>query len=297
MRNRNKSAKIFAAISMAAAATLAPTSARAVTLTLYYGQDPSYANSNNNIEVSTGTINFNTKTQTADAQGEKQLFSPANVQTLTVSQTAPTTIVLPVGAYLSLALDAVLTGNIDPDGGQPNGYGQTYGSFLGLAELSTGISSSDSNAQFLTPISKFTSVFGTFNGNPTYSGTANIQQLMSQNGGGGATPNWNSLYLAGDVQPNVAGADAGHASGNVGLTAFNTGGTVSVNSSTPSGIAAVQEFAAPAAAYANATDFADSQVFWGISPGAVTLQPFVQQSSTQYWSDVDPFVENGSIRP
>src|SRR5262249_22305501 len=107
MRSSRKLRKISSALSFAIAAVLVGKSASAVTLTMYYGQDGSYANSDNGIYVGSG---LNLTPVGSDATGEKQ-FLTGTVTPISASQSGPTTINLPIGSYLSLALDAVLTGN------------------------------------------------------------------------------------------------------------------------------------------------------------------------------------------
>jgi hypothetical protein len=286
MRPTKKSGKILAALSMAAAAALAAKSAHGATLTLYYGRD-TYANSNNNVDVATG---FNKLGVGTNAVGEKQYLSGAVAQT--VSQIAHSTINLPIGSYLSLAIDAVLTGNVSPDGGktEPTG-GLVQPTNLGLAELSVGISSTDTSATFLSPISTAspTQPLSQFNGSNTFNGFAVINQAQGSNTPGVApVPIWPSVAKPADVEPNEPNYDQGHGNGNVGLTSFMTGenlngasGTNSTDTNTT-----LKTFGSGTASYGSATDFADSILFQGLAAGIVTLQPFVVSSGTQYWVEV-----------
>jgi hypothetical protein len=51
---------------------------------------------------------------------------------------------------------------------------------------------------------------------------------------------------------------------------------------------ALGQFGAASASYGNATDFVDAQMFQGVSPGLVTLTPYVQANGSQYWVDASP---------
>ena len=101
--------KVLSSLSMAAAAVMATQAAHAATLTLYYGDNinpTTYAATNpyirNGIYVSS-TTGFGS--------------AAATQQTTGINGTSPMTINMPVGDYLSLAIDAVLTNNTNPDGG------------------------------------------------------------------------------------------------------------------------------------------------------------------------------------
>jgi hypothetical protein len=282
MRSAKRSTKILSALSMAAVATLAAKAAHGATLSLFYGQDL-YTNSNNNVDVGTG---FNSASSTLDAAGSPQYLTGAVVPEV-VSQTGPTTIVLPVGSFLSLAIDAVLTGNGNgPDSGQTEG-GQVQPTNLGLGELSVGISSTDATATFLSPIStaKPTKPLSQFNGVNTFNGFATINTKIGSNTAGDPVPVWPSIAKPADVQPNEATYDPGHGNGNVGLNGYNTGGNSNGalgTSATDTGTT-LKMFGAATATYANATDFVDSIMFQGLAAGTVTLQPYVVASGTNYW--------------
>jgi hypothetical protein len=270
---------------MAAAATFAAKAAHGATLTLYYGQDPVYANSNNGVDVGTGFTKAGVGT--TNLQGETQYLATAVPQV--VSQTAPTTITVPVGGFLSLAIDAVLTGNVSPDGGKTEA-GIVQPTNLGLGELSVGISSTDSTATFLTPLSgsKSTSTLSSFAGHNTYSSFGVVNQKQGSNTPlVGPTPIWPSVAKTADDQPNIAGYDLGTANGNVGLNGYTTGGNSNgASGTTASDVATtLKMFGAATAAYGNATDFTDSVMFEGLAAGTVTLQPFVVASGTNYWTE------------
>src|SRR5579872_3036345 len=156
-RNR----RMLFALSIAAAAPVQALTSHGATLTVYYGQDTKYANSNNSVIVGSGYTPAGIAT---NAVGGAEYFSSAALQT--VSQTSPTTITVPVGGYLSLAFDAVLTGATNADGGKKTGPSNDQAvqpSFLGLSSLSMAVSSSDAGGQFLTPLAENNTQVGTFN--------------------------------------------------------------------------------------------------------------------------------------
>jgi hypothetical protein len=297
---------VLSALTIAAAAASAQT-AHAVSLTLFYGADTTYSNSNNGIYAGltyglVGTNNF----------GQNQ-FLNGNVVGAIPNVGAPTTIIMPVGGYLSIAIDAVLTGNQNSARGTKQaGDGFSQPTWLGLSSLGLNVSSSDVSGTILTPISTASAPSTTINGVPSYLSTANINQLIGSNGNpGGSTtttslgqgwaPQWNPTATApGDVQPNMPGYDtAPNSTGSVGLNATSlTGGAFPFAGQTGAdGSGAgnnlvkaakaglLQQFAASnnVASYNNATDFLDSLTFRGIANGLVTLQPNVLAGATEYW--------------
>lgn len=282
-----KSKRILATLSMVAIATLGPKAARAtvggVTLSMNYGQDAIAANDNNNIVIGTGY------SPTADGAGH--YLSGATAQT--VSQTVTTTITMQVGDYLSLAIDAVLTGNSNPSGGliNPKNGNLTQPSFLGLSEFGMSVSSTDASAAILTPIPSPFDVAGepdtTINGVPAYTSSAIINTVSGPNGGAyNVVPAWNSISGAGDVYPNEPGfSDPGHNSGGVGINAFIVGGNTSDSADTPTAIDSLEQFAASdnVANYSNSTDFFNSLIYQALKVGTVTLTPFVESDTTEYW--------------
>jgi hypothetical protein len=262
MRSSKKAVRILSALSMAVAATLAPKSAPGVTLTLYYGQDPNYSNSNNSIFISN---TYNPSASATDAAGNPEFFGPAPTN-VTVSQTAPTTIVMPVGDYLSLAVDAVLTGNVNPDGGKNTGTGgptthQVQPSFLGLQDLGLDIGFNGINP-----------VFGTA-GAPYSTGEVNVTQ--GPNGGAyNVAPNWN-----GGIGPEIVSGSRVEIGAGAILGQYG--------SNTAAGVQLLEQFAAAnnVASYQNATDFFDSLVFQaGSTPGFATLSISSDQSGPSYWT-------------
>jgi hypothetical protein len=295
MRSAKKSTKILSALSMAAAATLAAQAAHGATLSLYYGND-TFANSNNGIIV--GTSYNPAGTNGTNASNSGQYIGGAVA--VPVSESAPTTIVVPQGDFLSLAIDALLTGNSNPDGGVKGKDVVAQPTFLGLSSMSVGVSSTDTHATFLTPISNDVAPLSAFNGVATYHSTTSINSsvqnpngnALSQGSNGGAynvKPIWNSLGSAdgrADDSPNEVGYDPGTGNGNVGLNGYNTGGNTVVNPVNAAGVNTLEQFSTPTnvQAYSNATDYMDSLVYQALAAGSVTLQPYVHNAGTGYWT-------------
>jgi hypothetical protein len=306
MRSSKKSAKMLSALSVAAVTALASHAASGVTLSMFYGNDPNYSNSNNAVIVGSG-LTPSYSAANFDLTGAAEYFAAHT--NVSVSQTKPTTITVPVGDYLSLAVDAVVTGNVNPDGGKSTGPGTksdvVQPNYLGLSDLGVEFNSSDTYGQLLTPVTFSASpISGAANGGTTYFSTASVNTQLSAftgqtrqgpNGGSGSNaynviPNWAGLVTAGDVEPNSAGnnastgasADSGpHASGAVGINSFPFGGAESPTTS----VQAIEQFASTSstASYNDATDFLDSLIYEGLSPGLVTLAPVVQTGATDYW--------------
>jgi hypothetical protein len=309
MQSSRKTKRIVSALSMAAAAALATNAAFGVTLTMYYGNDPNYSNSNNAIIIGNGfTPSYSAAT--FDQTGSPEYF--ANHTNVPVSQTGPTTITMPVGDYLSLAIDAILTGNVNPQGGVDIGLGtkpsnhQVQPSYLGLSSLEINIRSTDTYATTLTPISTGGPEGFAPNNGTTYNSTAAINtkgstpHLGANSGSSGGAynvvPNWINRVMPGYVEPNEPGFDSGTmASGEVGVIDYPFGGTtndaVGVAPNTITGVQEVEQFAASndVASYANATEFLDSLIYQGLSPGMVTLSPGpFNPVTTNYWSLTTP---------
>jgi hypothetical protein len=216
----------------------------------------------------------------------------------------PLTVNVPPGSYLSIAIDAVLTGNVNSAANTKQaGDAFTQPSFLGLSELGMLVQSTDLKGTLLTPYSTDTQVETTIGGLPTYNSTAVVNGSMGTNTGNGynAVPTW--LAIAGNpggVQPNLPGYDtAPNSSGGVGLGANNSvnggafpvGGNTSTNArtsgsfSTATAKSVMEAFAAQSntAAYANATDFLDSLSFKALNVGTVTLSPSAVPGASEYW--------------
>jgi len=308
MQSAKKTTKILSALSMAAAAVFASKAAHGATLSLYYGQDNPTA-SNNSVMIGTGYAP--TGTGNTAANGADQYFNSSTG--VVIAPVGATTITLPVGDYLSLAIDAVLTGNSNPDGGKSTGPTTKTANHavqpvnLGLASLGAQVSSSDTNGTALTPLGETGAVSTAANGGTTYFSTG---VLNNAGGAGGLTkqgpnlvgtgaynvvPNWVSLTTVGDVEPNQPGFDQGtHASGNIfinspifgGITSGTSGGTSESASNTTTGIQQLEQFATSnnVASYSNATDFVDSLIYEGLTAGTVTLTGAANAASVSYWT-------------
>jgi hypothetical protein len=301
MHSAKKTKRILSALSMAAAGALAAKTAHGMTLTMYYGNDPAYSHSNNALIVGTG-LQPSGGSSPNGAGGLQYFANEANVPaggelpattvgtgsvSSTIGGNGVQTITIPIGDYLSLAIDAVLTGNVNADAGVNSGINsrpsthQVQPSYLGLSQLDVFVPSSNTQGNVLSPI---TLSSASDIGNPAagYTGTVYFasavlntsgkggnSQMLGANGGtsGGAynvVPFWGSVHLSGGVEPNNApggwnaagGAnpttDSGpNANGNVGINADPSGGSSSNDlsaSNTPAGIAGIEDFAVSTAA-------------------------------------------------
>jgi hypothetical protein len=261
---------------MAAVAALGSRSAHGATvatLSIYYGQDTIASGDNNNVAIGTGF------TRTAAATH----YLTGTVTPETVSQTANTTITMPVGDYISVALDAALTGVANPDAGDTSDMEPAQPAYLGLGALGIVVASSDLTASVLTPIALNTKTLSTYNGVTTYAGFAKVNQTKGTNTGNANPPAW-AITATADVLPNVTGYDPGQGNGNLGLNGYMTGGNTAATGST---IGLLSQFAPQnnTNSYPNATDFEDSIVLEALAPGTVTLTPQVIASSTAYWQN------------
>jgi hypothetical protein len=193
---------------------------------------------------------------TTDATGNKEYLATSagvttQVSVVRVSQTAPTTINLPIGAYLSLAIDALITGDPNPDGGKATGPNDTIQpSFLGLSDLGVSILSSDTNAAVLSPVGTGGPYSIGANGGTTYLSTGIVNNSQNglhmtaqeNNGGAGSyniVPTWVGQVTPGTIEPNKLtglGSDTGNtASGNIGVNSFPFGGNNPPSATSPRG--------------------------------------------------------------
>jgi hypothetical protein len=300
MQSAKKSFRILSTLSAAAVSALAAKAAHGATLSLYYGQDTNYNNSANGIFEGT---TFSASGSQNNLQGGVKVLRGTSVASVPITSSGGVdTITLPVGDYLALSIDAVLTGNVNPFGGTSNGQkGITQPTYLGLSELGLAVSSSDATGTLLTPAASVTSPDTTINGLPSYTSLAILNQVMAGQGGAAATPTptWPSVHGVGEVQPNLPGYDTapnssggfGFPSPSIGASAFVAGGnTGPVAGNTQAGYNQTAQFASQTntAGYANATEFADNLVFKGLAAGTVTLAPFAVGSSTEYWTAPNP---------
>jgi autotransporter-associated beta strand protein len=251
-------------LSMAIAATLGAKTAKAATLTLYY----------DNIRDVT----------------DDQSYGYAQGNTNGTNYTGPLTINIAVGDTFEFGIDAVVTNNINPDGGKKTGTtGHTIAqpSFLGLSALSIKVPSSDLNASELAP-NTTTGPFQSFGGLADYNDSISLNNESglgdSQGNNSGANPFvpvW-SNNTPGDVVPGSATA------GDVGdhFAIFQANGAVPSN--TKAGSNTIGEYGAATATYTNATDFFSQLSYTALHTGTVTLSPVVLSSGTDYWVNTQP---------
>jgi len=282
-----KSTKVMSALAMAVAGAASAHMAHAATLTLYYGEEAAYANSNNGIFVSTG---YNLSNLGNNAKGQPTHLSGVVTPVASVPG-APVTVNVPIGDYLSLAIDAVLTGNANTSPGNSNDT--AVPSFLGLSSLGITIASTDTTGIMLTGNSVATAPSTTIAGLPSYVSTGVVNNKLSSNGANAlaAIPTFGTK-APGDVQPNLPGYDtAPNSSGGIGLGstsptggAFPFGGNTGTNGTQPSG--QFSQFASDTntASYLKATDFIDNLTLKALSAGTVTLSPKVVAGATQYYT-------------
>jgi hypothetical protein len=298
MQSSKKSTKVLSALTMAAAAAVSARATHAVTLSMYYGSDINYSNSNNGIFVANS---YNPSSSSTNAHNQPQ-FLGGVVTPVIPNSGGPTTIFIVPGEYLSISIDAVLTGNPNAAAGsQQAGDLFAQPSFLGLAELGLTVASSDVHGTVLTPFSTDTQVETTIGGLASYNSTAIIntdsspapQSGVGTNDGGGynAVPKWTGVSSGGLVQPNLPGYDtAPNSLGSVGFGtsptsgAFPAGGNTNANART-STANVLEAFgsASNTASYASATDFLDSLTFQALTDGSVTLTPTAISQSSEYW--------------
>jgi hypothetical protein len=212
------------------------------------------------------------------------------------SSGTPTTISMPVGDYLFLACDAVVTGDSNPDGTKTTGSSATkkavQPSFLGLSSLNFNVISSDTNGSMLNPLNTGI-VVGTYGGVTSYYTTANVNDLnnsnnpdsntgytVGNNSGGGFAPSWSTgVASSGDADPGSAsvGRNAGIGGGSTYASAFAT------TTGTPS-LVPFAGGAAGTASYLSATEAFNELAYQGLAAGTVTLQPNIVPSASGYWS-------------
>jgi hypothetical protein len=319
MQSAKKTKRILSAISMAAAAAMSAQAVHGMTLTTFYGNDTSYANSNNAIIV--GTNYAPAAGGKLDTAGGLEYFQAGSHTNVAVTGGIQT-ITIPIGDYVSLAIDALLTGNVNADGGKATGSSASVDtvqpSYLGLSQMDVTIPSSNTHGNILSPITaSVTTAIGApqagYTGTVFFS-TASLNasglaktSALGANGGASsasynAIPNWVSVSVKGGVEPNNlpggwngtggthASPDAGaNASGNLGINSDPSGGNDAANLGTtgPNGLlyfAASTPAANATPAYANATEFVDSLIYQGLSTGLVTLSPTVNTAATAYWT-------------
>jgi hypothetical protein len=256
MQSAKKTKKILSAISMAAAAAMSAQAAHGMTLSMFYGNDPSYANSNNAVIVGSNFIGTGTPSSNTN-KGFQYFGTTASLTHTNVAITGGVqTITIPIGDYVSLAIDALLTGNVNADGGvatKTTSGTPAQPSFLGLSQLDVFVPSSNTQGNILSPITaSVTKLIGAASAGYTgtvYYSTAQLNSSqvthvdrLGANGGVAATgsynvvPSWGTVSTVGGIEPNNApggwnAAGGTHASPDTGA---NASGNVGINSD-PSG--------------------------------------------------------------
>ncbi|MGA2439467.1 MAG: PEP-CTERM sorting domain-containing protein [Tepidisphaeraceae bacterium] len=262
--------KVLSTISMAAAATIVARSAQAqIMIAPFYAQAQSGATANftNGVFIENSAKNFGTATFES------------------ISNSTPTTINVPVGDYLFMAMDAVITGNPNPDGGKFTGAtnsdsGATQPSNMGFSAISIHIESTDTHGANLQPVRG-----AQINGSPSYStgfgyfSTAIVNTTMGNNTTGAYVPRWTSIESQGDVEAS---------DGVVGAHAYIGGGNVPPDAGTASGASEIGQFGGTSASYAQATPVFTNLQYQRTGTGTVTLSPSIVVAGTAYWSLAAP---------
>ncbi len=285
MQSAKNRIKVLSALSMAAAATFAANSAKAVTLSLYYGNTAGTAagtpTSNatgdgiwvGNSTGSTSTHPSTFKTAKGNLQGTPTQITP--------NASGPTTITVPLGQYLSISINALLTGDANGDSGKSEvttkGGTVVEPGSLGLSGLGIRIpvSANDATGSILQPVNNG-GAYTSFNSVPGFNSYATLNTVTTTPGGP-AAPSWQKSS-PGDVEAN---------SGSVGANNQIFGGNSAPNSNAAE-ISELQQFSASSAAYGNSTEFFQGLVYQGLSTGVVTLSPFADSTATQYWTVLTP---------
>jgi hypothetical protein len=268
MQSAKNRMKVLSALSMAAAATFAAKSANAASLSLYYGNGGSGVGGDG-IYVGKGGIS-----QTTTAKGNL-LHSPTQI---TPNVGTPTTITVPLGQYLSISINALVTGVSNSEAGKQEkgttGAVLTEPTSLGLSALGIRIptSSNDANGSILQPVNNGAS-YTSFNSVPGYNSFATLYT----GNGSSAAPQWQKSS-PGDVEQNA---------GSVGANNQIFGGNSTPATNKPE-INEVQQFSASSNAYSNSTEFFEGLIYQGLSTGVVTLSPFADSTATQYWTVLTP---------
>src|SRR6202034_1623139 len=166
-------------------------------LTLYYGQTAGTSNATSDgVFIGTETGAGTTSRGGVSNAGVAPILVPL-AQTGTAD-----TITMGVNQYLSLSINAVLTGNPNSDGGLAETTNSTktvvQPNNMGLSALGIRIPSSDASGTTLQPLITG-SPNATFNSVPGYLSTAKLNQSTTTPGGPSA-PDWTGSSGSGDVE-------------------------------------------------------------------------------------------------
>jgi len=280
MQSAKNRMKVLSALSMAAAATFAAKSANAASLSLYYGQNTGTSNATSD-GIYVGTV--------APSAATTNLGNLPGGVPQVVSQTAPTTITLPEGEYLSISVNALLTGDANHDSGivEPTASGSiAQPATLGLSSLGirVPVSANDANGAILQPVNNG-AAYTSFNSVPGFNSWATVN-TGTTTPGGPDKPQWLGSKSVGDVE---------QSSGSVAANNQIFGGNSAQQfTAGASGNQMLTQFSASSAAYGNSTEFFRGLVYQaGSTAGVVTLSPFADSTATQYWSILTPAASNG----
>jgi hypothetical protein len=257
MLTRHRKSGVVSALSLAAFAGLAGTSSRA------FGADLS-------------SYYVNAIVSTVSPEG-KTLALGVNATQVSLDPTAPT-VTVPVGDYLSYGIAAVVTNNVNPQGGvaTSNGQGGTIvqPTNLGIANIGyqvLSVSANDLNGSLLQPV---------LNGaRPTSPGEFFSTAVVGGRGRGSSPPSGYLLAFntdQGDVEPN---------SGTVASTFQIFEGNTPQIPANPTGLAELTEFASGTGGPTNAVTVFDDLGYQSLGTGVVTLQPAIDPKATQYYSE------------
>ncbi len=262
-------------LSMAAATTIKMNAAHSAELTLYYD--------NINVVASDGTTIVQSYNYSTSGGDYSQI---------------PTTFNIAVGNTFEFGIDAVVTNNINPVAGELTGtqrvvLGKTITnqavqpSFLGLANFSIVVPSTDISAAKLVPVTSG-QLFGTFAGVRDYHSTASLNNQSGvgtsvgpNNNPSGFVPDWDN-GIVGDEAPMSSSA------GDVGdyFPIFQGNGLIASNTTT--GASTIGQYGAETASFGNATDFFDSLSYTAVRPGGVMLSAAVDPKGSSYWTNTQP---------
>jgi hypothetical protein len=267
-----KQAKVLSALAIAAVAGLGAQHAYAATLTSYYAN---------------GIIS----TVPANGTGTSKIVIGVNATVVDISGANPT-ITVPAGDYIQYGVAAVVTNNINPDGGIGTATGPASGASivqptnLGLADIGyrvLNVSANNLTAALLAPTQGAARIStpGEFNTSAVLGGKGKVtgaafasNYAVNTNAGSFGTSD------LGDTEANVGtvGNTFQIFQGNPSATGETTGAQIPLTAfapTTPSG--------SPVANPNGATLAFDSLGYKAIAGGTVTLQPAVDPTATQYW--------------
>jgi hypothetical protein len=208
-----------------------------------------------------------------------------NATLVSLNQSSPT-ITVPLGDYVSYGVSAVVINNVNPNGGTLYGNGLGNPSSivdptnLGLADLGyrvVNIAPNNAAGQLLQPV--LNGLLGTIANVVQYNSTAVFGGIGKP---GLSTPKSNYSFeeeAPGDVEANF---------GRVGSTFQIFGGNAGPDPTTATGYAELSYFAASSPSSSNAVNVFDSLAYQTQAVGMTTVQPAIDTTATQYWTESAP---------